>query len=182
MIEGLNFISNLLRLYRLRERLYLRVADKPTHPDFVQAVVESYFNVFEYQPRLIFHLSRSLLQRVIRGTLELDGREGRDGKSRKLQRQLYEYAICYNIRQDERKRILRQVLVRGLVWCSWHRIWLFCIYRWFQTSCIHKVLYRKIDSAIMRISRGFYIVPACIYADMRPYIRTAEFIPIICSI
>ena len=35
MIEGLSFISDLLRLYKLKERLYLRVIDKPIYPDFV---------------------------------------------------------------------------------------------------------------------------------------------------
>ena len=72
MIEGLNSISDLLRLYKLKERLYLRVADKPAHPDFVQAVVELYSNIFEYQARLICHLSQNSLKRGIRGTLELD--------------------------------------------------------------------------------------------------------------
>ena len=35
MIEGLNSISDLLRLYRIIEELYLRDANKPAHPDFV---------------------------------------------------------------------------------------------------------------------------------------------------
>lgn len=72
MIEGLNFISDLLRLYRIIEELYLRVVNKPAHPDFVQAVVELYSNIFEYQTRLIRYLSQSSLKRGIRGTLELD--------------------------------------------------------------------------------------------------------------
>ena len=76
MIEGLSSISDLLRLYKLKERLYLRVADKPAHPDFVQAVVELYSNIFEYQARLICHLSQSPLKRGIRGTLELDDWRG----------------------------------------------------------------------------------------------------------
>ena len=35
MIEGLNFISNLLRLYRIIEELYLRDINKLTYLDFV---------------------------------------------------------------------------------------------------------------------------------------------------
>ena len=76
MIEGLSSISDLLRLYKLKERLYLRVVDKPAHPDFVQAVVELYSNIFEYQARLVCHLSQSPLKRGIRGTLELDDWRG----------------------------------------------------------------------------------------------------------
>ena len=73
IIEGLNSISDLLRLYRIIEELYLRDANnKPAHPDFVQAVVELYSNIFEYQVRLICYLSRNSFKRGIRGTLELD--------------------------------------------------------------------------------------------------------------
>lgn len=36
MIEGLNFIFDLLRLYRIIEELYLRdINNKPTYLDFV---------------------------------------------------------------------------------------------------------------------------------------------------
>ena len=72
MIEGLNSISDLLRLYRILEELYLQDANKPAQPDFVQAVVELYSNIFEYQTRLICHLSWNSFKRGIRGTLELD--------------------------------------------------------------------------------------------------------------
>ena len=75
MIEGLNSVSDLLRLYRIKEILYLRDADdadKPVRLNFVQAVVELYSNIFEYQARMICHLSQSSFKRGIRGTLELD--------------------------------------------------------------------------------------------------------------
>lgn len=72
MVEGLNSIADLLRLYRIIEELYLRVANKPAHPDFVQAVVELYSYIFEYQTRLVCHLSQRSFKRGIRGTLELD--------------------------------------------------------------------------------------------------------------
>ena len=75
MIEGLNSISDLLRLYRIVEELYLRDVNKPANSDFVRAVVELYFNIFEYQIRLICHLSRSWLKRGIQGTLKLDNWE-----------------------------------------------------------------------------------------------------------
>ena len=72
MIEGLNSVVDLLRLYRIKEMFYLRDADKPVHLDFVQAVVKLYSNIFEYQARMTCHLSQSSLKRGIRGTLELD--------------------------------------------------------------------------------------------------------------
>ena len=72
MIEGLNTISDLLREYRVIEEQYLRDANKIADPGFVQAVVELYSNIFEYQFRLICHLSRSSAKRAFRSTLELD--------------------------------------------------------------------------------------------------------------
>ncbi len=48
MIEGLNSISDLLRLYRIKEELYIQDANKPAYLDLVQAVVELYSNIFEY--------------------------------------------------------------------------------------------------------------------------------------
>ena len=75
MIEGLNSVTNLLRLYRIKEMFYLRdadISDKPAHLNFVRAVVELYSNIFEYQARMTCHLSQSSLKRVLRGTLELD--------------------------------------------------------------------------------------------------------------
>ena len=79
MIEGLNSVSDLLRLYKIKETLYLRDADnadKPVHLNFVEAVVELYSNIFEYQARMTCYLSQSSLKRGIRGTLELDDWRG----------------------------------------------------------------------------------------------------------
>ena len=76
MIEGLNSISDLLRLFRIKEIFYLRAADKPACPEFVQAVEELYSNIFEYQARLICHLSQKSPKRSLRGILKLDDWEG----------------------------------------------------------------------------------------------------------
>ena len=76
IIEGLNSISDLLRLYRIKEEFYLRDTDKPTHPDLVQAVEELYSNIFEYQARLICHLSRKSSNRALRSIFKLDDWEG----------------------------------------------------------------------------------------------------------
>lgn len=72
MIEGLSFISDLLRLYKYKERVYLQVLDKPAHPDFLKAIEELYADIFEYQARLICYLSGSWIRRGVRGTMQLD--------------------------------------------------------------------------------------------------------------
>lgn len=58
MIEGLNFISDLLRLYKHKESVYLQDPREPASLDFVTAIQELYVNIFEYQVRLICFLAR----------------------------------------------------------------------------------------------------------------------------
>ena len=72
MADGLISISNILRLYRIREDLYLRVDNRSARPEFLQAVVELYSNIFEYQARLVCFLSQRPFQRAFRGTFEVD--------------------------------------------------------------------------------------------------------------
>ena len=76
MIEGLSSLSDLLRLYKIKEDIYLRAEDGPASPDFVQAVVELYSNIFEYQAQMICYLSQSASKRAFRGTFKLDDWEG----------------------------------------------------------------------------------------------------------
>lgn len=76
MIEGLDSISDLLRLYRIKEEFYLRAEDRPIQPAFVQAVIVLYANIFEYQAQMMCHLFRSTSKRAFRGTLKLDDWEG----------------------------------------------------------------------------------------------------------
>ncbi|KAL8740703.1 MAG: hypothetical protein Q9190_006623 [Brigantiaea leucoxantha] len=71
MIKGLDAISHLLRLYKIREELYLQDAQRPAPPEFVEAVVELYSNIFEYQAQLIVHLSQSSVKRGFRKTFNL---------------------------------------------------------------------------------------------------------------
>ena len=72
MIDGLTSICNLLRLYRIKEKVYLKNVDKPADPDFVKAIEEFYTDIFEYQARVVCHLSRNSIKRGFRGTLKLD--------------------------------------------------------------------------------------------------------------
>ena len=71
MIEGLTFISDLLRLYKYKESVYLGGANKP-YPEFPGAIADLYANIFEYQIRLICYLSKGSIKRGIRGIMLMD--------------------------------------------------------------------------------------------------------------
>ncbi|KAL9133666.1 MAG: hypothetical protein Q9175_005155 [Cornicularia normoerica] len=103
MVDGLNSISNILHLYRIREDLYLRVVDRPARPDFVQAVVELYSKIFEYQARLLCFLSRRSLGRGFRGTLKLDDWKCMLEKVQTSDNECIKYCELYD-RGEERKR------------------------------------------------------------------------------
>ena len=125
MVDGLNSISDLLRWYRIKETLYLQAVDRPAHPDFVQAVVELYSKIFEYQARLLCFLSQRSPERGFRGTLKLDDWEGMlkkvqtsDNKCAKYcelydrgeERRRYEEESCYMLKSaDIQKRVLKML-------------------------------------------------------------------------
>ena len=72
MVEGLNSICDLLRLYQAHESVYLRHRDSPAHRDCVEAVIKLYTDIFEYQAQLICYLSKGPTERGFRGTFQLD--------------------------------------------------------------------------------------------------------------
>lgn len=72
MLTSLHSITNLLRLYKIREDIYLQAEDKPSHQAFVRAIVDLYTLIFEHQATLILYLSWSSVKRGIQSTLELD--------------------------------------------------------------------------------------------------------------
>ena len=76
MIDGLRCVSEYLNLYRTMELSYLCNGADPTDPNFLNAVERLYSYIFEYQARLICHLSKRSLRRGLRGTLKLDDWEG----------------------------------------------------------------------------------------------------------
>lgn len=55
MLTGQSVITDLIRIHKIREDLYLQAVDKPAHPDFVKAVIDLYSDMFEYQARLIIY-------------------------------------------------------------------------------------------------------------------------------
>ncbi|MCJ1428331.1 hypothetical protein MMC29_006240, partial [Sticta canariensis] len=72
MLEGLISVCDILRLYRIKETLYLQDSNELTCPDFLKAIEELYTDIFEYQARLICFLSWNSAKRGFRGTLKLD--------------------------------------------------------------------------------------------------------------
>lgn len=74
MLTGLNYITNLLRLYKIREELYLHA--KSSRSDFETAIVQLYTDIFEYQATMILYLSQSSGKRGIQSTLERDDWSG----------------------------------------------------------------------------------------------------------
>ena len=67
MIEGLEKITKLMQLFRIREEIYLQDVTRPLHPDFEAAVVQLYSAVFEYEARVIIHLADPPAKRAISG-------------------------------------------------------------------------------------------------------------------
>jgi len=100
MIEGLNTISNLLRLYKIKESLYLRSTDISIDP-FAQAVEELYANIFEYQARAICHLCLPSLKRGVRGTFKLDDWEGMLKKVQTSDDACTRYSILSDKKKEE---------------------------------------------------------------------------------
>ena len=76
MVEDLNCVSDYLRLYRTKEQLYLCDGAKSIDTNLLHAVERFYSYIFEYQARLICHLSKGSLKRGLRGTLKLDDWKG----------------------------------------------------------------------------------------------------------
>ena len=72
MIEGLKRVSDILRLYAIREKLYLPDGAEPANAAFIEATVDLYSNIFEFQARIIRHLSRSSPTRGFRETFEVN--------------------------------------------------------------------------------------------------------------
>ena len=67
MIEGLEKITDLMQLFHIREEIYLRDVRRPPWPEFEVAVVKLYSTVFEYDARVINHLSDPTVKRGLSG-------------------------------------------------------------------------------------------------------------------
>ena len=68
MIEGLEKITILMQLFHVREQIYLQDVRSPPWPELEAAVVKLYSTVFEYDARVITHLSDPTVKRAMSGT------------------------------------------------------------------------------------------------------------------
>lgn len=71
MMKGLDRVSSFLRVYKLREELYLDGGSQV--PDFRDCVVSLYSSMLEYQIRMYLYLSHSSFARFARDVIKKDG-------------------------------------------------------------------------------------------------------------
>ena len=62
MLSGLEHVTHLVRLYKLREGLYLAAPLRSGQVDFEHTIVDLYSHILEYQARLLWHLSKRSLR------------------------------------------------------------------------------------------------------------------------
>ena len=67
LLKGLGQIAHLMRLYKMREDLYLL---KQTLPDFESAVIQLYSSILEHQARILCHLSKKSVTRAFQGIVK----------------------------------------------------------------------------------------------------------------
>ena len=75
MLQGLERIAFLLRIYKIRVNVYLdkQSADSSTENlDFEAAIIKLYTHILGFQARLVAHLGKSSLQRAALGTFQAD--------------------------------------------------------------------------------------------------------------
>ena len=72
MTDGLHSVCELLSLFEIKERIHLRGNDGIAHDKLVEALVDLYSNILEYQIQIICHLSKSAPQRGYRSLFEID--------------------------------------------------------------------------------------------------------------
>ncbi|MCJ1466435.1 hypothetical protein MMC07_005054 [Pseudocyphellaria aurata] len=102
MLTGLKSITELLRLYKIREELYLQTADESPRPDLVKAIVELYTDIFEYQVTLILYLSGGSFRRGYQSTFERDNWKGMLDKIQSSHTRCTEYTELSDTERENR--------------------------------------------------------------------------------
>ena len=100
MVEGLDSICDLLRLYQVNESVYLRHRDSLAHRDCRKAVEKLYTDIFEYQAQLICYLSKGSIKRAVRGTFQLDGWRAMLEKVKESDKQCNRYFELISVDKD----------------------------------------------------------------------------------
>ena len=79
MVQGLEKLASLIRLYRMREAIYINKQQSDVskrHTDFENAVIKLYYRILEFQARLISHLWKGPMTRLARNTVKADDWKG----------------------------------------------------------------------------------------------------------
>lgn len=84
----------------------MQAADKPAYPDFVNAIVELYAYIFEYQANMILYLSRSSIKRGIHSTFERDDWRGMLGAVESANARCTEYTALLD--KDKEHQFYRE--------------------------------------------------------------------------
>ena len=111
MVEGLDSICDLLRLYQANEPVYLHHRDSLAYRDCVEAVIKLYTDIFEYQAQLICYLSKGPAERGFRGAFQLDDWKAMLKKVEESDKQCNKYFEL--IRVDKEHQLSRQKLTYG---------------------------------------------------------------------
>ncbi|KAK3170678.1 hypothetical protein OEA41_002760 [Lepraria neglecta] len=79
MVQGLEKLASLIRLYRMREAIYINRQQSDVferHTDFENAVIKLYYRILEFQARLISYLWKGPMTRLARNTVKADDWRG----------------------------------------------------------------------------------------------------------
>ena len=110
IIEGLEKITKLMQLFRIREELYLQDVRRPSQPDFETAVVELYSAVFEYEARVVIHLSDPPAKRGISGTFVLNGWDTTMARIQDAKQHCEEFANLFDrLREAEQFASIKEI-------------------------------------------------------------------------
>ena len=96
MVEGLEEITNLMRIFHIREEIYLRDVRRQPWPEFEVSVVKLYSTVFEYDARVINHLSDPTVKRGLSGTFLPSRWDGTMKRIRDAKQQCEEFANLFD--------------------------------------------------------------------------------------
>src|SRR5271156_867109 len=82
LLKGFNFISNLQQYWKVCEDIYLKEPHSSDYQCLVDALVDLYSQILEYQARVIRHISSAQLER---GWQNIAGENDWDGKRSQIE-------------------------------------------------------------------------------------------------
>lgn len=107
MMQGLEKIASLLKLYKLRVSLY--VDNQPNEASarnlsFENAVIKVYIHILEFQARVVSHLWKGSFQQVARNTIKAEDWQGKIYDLEKVNAECLLFTDLLNKEKDDRTR------------------------------------------------------------------------------